>query len=208
MKAAIQMSLGLIVTVVFAIVLLSLAITWIQGMLSDITGITDDLTGQASAKLTDIFAETDSNFAVWPPEWEVTRGNGIKTLAGIRNNAADSQEHYYVMNVIPSGASESVCDTRDVRTCDSGVAGHSTLYDYMLTWVTTDPLKFRVNTLDSIEKVVVIEVPKDARKGYYLFNVVACYDEGSGTDLGTASNCLADSSNLWSSAESITIKAE
>jgi hypothetical protein len=210
-KAAIQMSLGFIVAVVFAVVLLSLAITWIQGMIGDITGITEDLTQQASAKLKNTFAETNQNFAVWPNDYRITRGNGIKFLAGIKNNAPDSKKHEYVINIIPAGASPSICDTRNVETCESSVTGYDKVSDFMLSWTTVETTVTSAPPLGTPEKSLTIEVPTSAETGWYIFNVVACYDRtdtGGILDLNPADsfNCMTDSNNIWSSAVSVTIQ--
>jgi hypothetical protein len=208
-KAAIQMSLGLIVAVVFAVVLLTLAITWIQTMISDITGITQDLTQQAESKISETFAESNSNFAVWPPDWELPGGNGIKFKAGIKNNDPDALSHDFVINIIPASASQQVCDTRDIRTCNSPKSG-LTVYQYMLEWTTVDPSVSKINPRDTAYKTVTIEVPADAPNGYYLFNVVACYDRDTDDNPVTprSLDCEADSDNIWSPAEPITIKVE
>lgn len=194
------MSLGLIVAVVFAIVLLSLAITWIQGMIGNISGITEDLTQQASTELRNTFADTNSNFAVWPTDYKIERGNGIQFLAGIKNR--DSVDHDYVINMIPAGASSAVCDTGEVKTCMSNVMTTKTVYDYVKSWVTVETTVSTAHPLDESTRHLTVEVPTNAEPGYYLFNAIACYDVG-GTPV--SSQCFGNSDNLWSTAQSVTI---
>ena len=57
-KGAIELSLGFIVTVVFAVVLLSLAIMWVRGMFGNIDIIAVDLTRQAQDEISATFSET------------------------------------------------------------------------------------------------------------------------------------------------------
>jgi hypothetical protein len=206
-KAAIQMSLGLIVAVVFAVVLLTLAITWIQGMIGDITGITKDLTQQAQTKLQDTFADTNTNFAVWPTDYPMKSGETVKLLAGIKNNAPDSQRHNFVVNIVPSGASYSICPEQDVSVCqhDSGM----TLGEFMTTWAAVDRVRSNIDVQSTAYKSITIEIPNTGVKaGSYIFNVVACYDRtGTGGIVEPNSlECLSDSDNIWSNAASLTIQ--
>lgn len=116
-KGAVELSLGFIVMVVFAVILLSLAIVWLQGVVRDIGGLTTDLTQQSANKIQEIFGETGENFAVWPSSYSMSAGKGIKLLAGIKNNARDGQAHRFVINMVPSTASNEVCPERDIKTC-------------------------------------------------------------------------------------------
>ena len=104
MKGAIQMSIGFIVAIVFAVILLSLFITWMQGFFGQINVITDDLTQEASVKIKDTFRNTESNFAIYPNEWSLDRGHELKLLAGVVNRDPDSQKHDFVINIVPTDA--------------------------------------------------------------------------------------------------------
>jgi hypothetical protein len=205
-KAAIQMSLGLIVAVVFAVVLLTLAITWIQGMIGDITQITEDLTKQAETKLRDTFAETSTNFAIWPTHYDMKPGESVKLLAGVKNNAPDSIRHDFVINVVPAGASYSICPEGDVSQCDSPEQG-VTLAEFMSRWVTVERTVSSIEVQTTAYKSLTIEAPKTAPSGSYIFNVVACYDRtGTGSIVTPSSfDCEGDSLNIWSNAASLTI---
>lgn len=205
-KAAIQMSLGLIVAVVFAVVLLTLTITWIQGMIGDITQITEDLTKQAETKLRDTFAETSTNFAIWPTHYDMKQGDSVKLLAGIKNNAPDSIRHDFVINVVPAGASYSICPEQEVSECDSPEPG-VTLEEFMSRWVTVERTTSSIDVQTTAYKSITIEAPKSAPSGSYIFNVVACYDRtGTGSIVTPKSfECEGDSSNIWSNAASLTI---
>jgi hypothetical protein len=205
-KAAIQMSLGLIVAVVFAVVLLTLAITWIQGMIGEITQITHDLTKQAETKLRDTFAETSTNFAIWPTHYDMKPGETVKLLAGVKNNAPDSQRHDFVIAAVPAGASYSVCPSGEVGTCNSPEPG-ITLEEFMSRWTTVERTRSSIEVQTTAYKSITIETPTNARAGSYIFNIVSCYDRtGSGSIVTPDSfNCQGDSDNIWSNAASLTI---
>jgi hypothetical protein len=155
MKGAIQMSIGFIVAIVFAVILLSLFITWMQGFFGQITVITEDLTQEASIKIKDTFKNTDSNFAVWPNEWTMDRGTELKLLAGIKNNAPDTQSHYYMINVLAP-------------------AGHPQ-ESLMNSWVDRTPFSSPqwVDFGSDLEIPVTI-TPTGVGAGTYTFDVIAC----------------------------------
>jgi len=170
------MSLGFIVTVVFAIVMLSLALTWLRGMIGGITGVTEDLTQQAQSNLRDAFRETGANFAVWPSQYELDRGAGIIMQAGLENDAPDGSSHYFKINVAPSAVSEGVCSGGDPASAGCTGPGGQNMVDYMNTWITFDrgPSTVAINTVGF--KRLDITIPSEARSGTYMFNVLACYD--------------------------------
>ena len=206
-KGAIQMSLGLIVAVVFAVVLLTLAITWIQGMIGDITQITHDLTKQAETKLRDTFAETSTNFAIWPTNYDMKTGETVKLLAGVKNNAPDSQRHDFVINIVPAGASYSLCPEGDLSVCESPLSG-VTLAEFMRRWATVEISTSSIDVQTTAYKSVTIETPTNAKAGSYIFNVVACYDrtETGGIVTPSSATCIGNSENIWSNAASLTVQ--
>jgi len=132
-KGAFQLSLGFIIAVVFGIVMLTLLISWIQGTFTGIGGLTNDLTQQAQSSLRDAFRQTGSNFAVWPSQYELERGKGLRMSSAIENNAPDSLTHYFIVNVIPAAVSDNVCPGGEL-TC--AAPGGGTMGDYMRKWVT------------------------------------------------------------------------
>jgi hypothetical protein len=202
-KAAIQMSLGLIVAVVFAVVLLTLTITWIQGMIGDISSITHDLTNQAQTKLQDTFAETSTTFAIWPTHYELSPGDTVKLSAGIKNAVSDGQRHDFVLNVVPAGASNSICPGGDVNDC----GGHP-IADEMASWATVERTVSSIAIQSTAYKSITIEIPPSTLPGSYIFNVVSCYDRTSTGSIVTPSSfaCEGNSDNIWSNAASLTIQ--
>jgi hypothetical protein len=205
-KGAVELSLGFIVMVVFAVILLSLAIVWLQGVIRDIGGLTTDLTQQSANKIQEIFGETGENFAVWPSSYSMSAGKGIKLLAGIKNNARDGQPHRFVINIVPSTASNEVCPERDITTC-SVSGGGGTLYDFMASWLTFDTAEAPVSQGATHTPWVEIKIPSSAVKGTYMFNVYCCYDAGT-SSAPVFSDCDSNvgMQNLWGgSAKSVVL---
>jgi hypothetical protein len=209
-KAAFQMSLGFIVAVVFAVVLLTLSVTWVQQLFGGVVTLTDDLTQDAHNKLQEEFRSTSKNFAVWPNRRTQGSGTTVILSAAIDNDADDGETHTYVMNVIPSAASASVCPGGDLETCSSPKTGKS-LYEYMLEWVTwtTGQQNIQINTLGFWD--ITVDVPTDVMKGQYMFNVVSCWDrDDDGNQMvPNAAQCSPVSSNIWGgSAQPLTMVIE
>ncbi len=159
LKAAFQLSLGFIVAVVFAVILLSLAITWLNQIMGDIGGLTNDLTQKASQKLDDIFSETDQTFAVWPSEYTVKRGTTLKTLVGIINRQPDSQEHDFSIYV---KSNNNVDDWIDKSAFENE--------------------RFTVQFNKDLKIPITITPKRDAPKGTYTFWIYACIDTSSCSD--------------------------
>lgn len=199
-KAAIQLSLGFIVAVVFAVVLLSLALSWLQGIFGGFTAITNDLTQQAQNKLRQTFEETNSNFAVWPNRYNLKRGTELKMSAGIKNNAEDGLNHVFVVNVIPAAASKSVCPGGDVSSCLA--PGGQTLYDYMLDWVTWDTSSNVIQINQVGYKTISIKPDSKAKLGTYIFNIVAC------KDMSNYQQCTPETLNWGGAPQQLTITLE
>ena len=201
-KAAFQMSLGFVIGLVFAIVLLSLALVWIRGVFEGFTGLTDDLTQQSQSALSDTFSTTTANFAVWPSNYELKPNTKLIMSAGIDNNAGDGQDHEFVINVIPAAASSNVLAARGCSTFDQCPL----LKEEMAKWTTFVTSSTLVQISTQGYRDINIKPAADAVKGFYIFNVVACYDKGGTGSVPTSGNCVANSPSLWGgSAQQITI---
>jgi uncharacterized protein YbdZ (MbtH family) len=186
-KGAFQLSLGFIIGVVFAIILLSLAIIWIQGLIGNITGLTTDLTNQAHTSIVETFENTNEDFAIWPPEYKMPAGSTLKMAAGIKNDAPDGQAHSFVINVlseeVPAGVNKN----------------------FVNNWIKfiKSPKTIAIGRHDEIP--ITFEIPNNAIKGVYLFRVVSCYDQdfsGNPVALGPTSyqTCQSTSTNMWGPA--------
>jgi len=186
-KGAIQMSLGLIVAVVFAVVLLSLMIVWIQGLASSLGGLTDDLFQQAQQRIRDTFQDSNSNFAVWPSQYTLPPGKSLIMAAGMKNNAPDGS---------------SAC-TGSFSSCQG--PGGLTMDQYMRSWLTFDGNPARGLINEVLYSSLTISVPDNSPKGTYIFKAISCYDLAS--PVPDYTNCLPTSPEtvLLSGAQSITI---
>ena len=196
-KGAIELSLGFIVAVVFAVVLLSLAIMWIQGMFSGITQLGDDLTQQSQTKLQETFSETNSNFAIWPNRYELAAGRELKMSAAIKNNANDGNTHNFVINVVPATVSDAVCAGGDLASCPE-------IATSMAKWVSGFKMPPQSTQINSIKTFPIsVTVPSNAVKGTYIFSVVACQEP-----ITSYSACTPQTLNWGGSAQdlSITVK--
>ena len=127
--------------------------------------------------------------------------------AGIKNNAPDSQRHDFVLNVVPAGASYSLCPSEDISTCDSPEAGVS-LGEYMRRWATVERTVSSIEVQTTAYKSITIDTSTGAQAGSYIFNVVACYDRTESGSIVTPSSagCMGNSDNIWSNAASLTIQ--
>ncbi len=110
-KGAIELSLGFIVMIVFAVVLLSLAIVWLRGMMESVSGLTESQIASANAELDEVFQRQLTVFALSksiinnPP---ATRGKAYPISVGFKNNLdtskLDSQGNaYFAVDVTAIG---------------------------------------------------------------------------------------------------------
>jgi len=197
-KGAIELSLGFIVAVVFAVVLLSLAILWLNNLFPQFMSITDDLTQQSQSKIQETFQTTQNNFAVWPDQYSLDRGRELRMSAGIKNDAEDGQNHNFVINVAPAAASRGVCPSPGtIDTCTA--PGGKLLKEFMQEWISWDssPGIIQINRVGY--KKISLKVPSNAVSGTYIFNVVAC------KDVYTYTECTPQTLNWGGSAQQITI---
>jgi hypothetical protein len=199
-KGAVDISIGFIVVIIFAVILLSLAIVWLRGTIEQITGLTTDLSQQAQSKLTETFRQATSNFAVWPNQYEIEPGKKLVMSGGVKNNAPDGQSHDFVINVVPIAASSSVCPTGNIETCT--VPGGITMKSFMEGWVTADKGPTRVEINGMWFPKITITLPNNAMKGDYIFNAMAC------KDILNPNDCTRTTLNWGGSSQSIMVTAK
>ncbi len=188
-KGAIQLSLGFIITVVFAVVLLSLAIYWLRGFFTGLEPLTVDLTQQAQSEIAKVFQNTDKNFAIWPARYSVEPGNKLIMAAGIRNNDQAGRVLYYVINM-------------KATSTDSGEN-----LDQVNTWVLVPGTATKIDPAATANRDLTLNIPSAAKQGNYLFDVYACYGE-SAEGAGTPSGCDINAANIWGSPQPVTITIE
>jgi hypothetical protein len=171
-KGAIQLSLGFIVAVVFAVVLLSLAVTWLQGIIGGIGTLTDDLTQKAHDTLSETFNTGTTNFAVYPKQYTLSPGRGVKLSVGIKNDDRDGQPHNFVIHLYPAMASSEIISTYGC----SNFAGCSQLQDDMVNWVTYSQETYRIQPNLFRFWDMTVTVPNNVVKGVYQYDIAACED--------------------------------
>ncbi len=195
-KGAIQLSLGFIVAVVFAVVLLSLAVTWLRGMIGTIGSLTDDLTQKAHDTLSETFNTGTTNFAVYPSEYKLSPGRSVKLSVGVKNDDRDGQPHTFVIHVYPAMASNEIISSYGC----SNFATCTTLQEDMLSWVTYSSEKYRIQPNLFRFWDMTISVPNNVVKGIYQYDVVACEDMDF-------EQCDRTTTN-WGSTQSLTIPVQ
>ncbi len=184
-KAAMQMSLGFIIAVVFAVVLLSLAIVWLRGMMENVGGLTIDLTQQARNELSDTFKQTRSNFAIWPKRQDMERGKTLVLSAGVKNNDPDANNKWFYVDV-------------ECAAADSPVSNAKAMAE---DWITVPETAAFAKSNDVVYRDITINVPNDAPEGNYIFDVIVCHWDSSPSSL----SCDSSSNNLWASQQPLTI---
>ncbi len=161
-KGAIQMSLGMIVAVVFAVVLLTALIVWINSMLSDITGISYEITKIAKDQLIEDLETTGKVVGVAAPaidEWG--RGNKGSIFLAVENDNPQSLTtyyyHIYLENLAGALAGEDAND----------------YFDEANLWLTnTGSIDAPPGEMGNAD--IIVTVPSTADVGVYQFRVAIC----------------------------------
>ena len=151
-KGAFQVSMGFIIAVVFAVIMLTLAITWIQGMFSGLSPLTHQVTDIARQNLLNELAAGGKVSIAAPAVSEWRRGETGSYALGIRNDDTAATKAFYV-NVYAENA-------------PIGALG----YDDWLTYSSAIDL----GPADQGTVDLIIRPAADARPGIYLFKAVVC----------------------------------
>lgn len=190
-KGAIELSLGFIVTVVFAVVLLSLAIFWLRNFFIGLEPLTVDLTQQAQSEIAKTFQNTDKNFAVWPSRYTIQPGKKLIMAVGIRNNDKEGRVLYFVVNM-------------KTTSTDSGTADSD-------SWILVPGTATKIDPSSSATRDITLNIPSSAKQGNYLFDVYACYGI-TASEAGSAPRCIisatSSANNIWGSPQPVTISVE
>lgn len=186
-KGAIQISLGIIVVVVFSVILLSLLLSWVYGIFDPFTEITHKVTDVARQELLSKLAQAGGRVGIAAPaitEWK--RGETGSFALGIRNSDP-ANDNTYSINVYLEQLGGALAGT-PASSLDQEVA----------SWLTFSDKEF-VEAGGSKSTNIIIKTKPDAQTGIYLLRVVVC-DAASCVDL--------NSPNLYGSAQfAIEIKA-
>lgn len=196
-KGAFQLSLGFIIGLVFAVILLTLSIMWIRGVFQGFSTMTDDLTQNARAQLANTFDYTQTNFDVSPAFYKLEPGRSVKLSAGVKNNDPSAQVHNFVIKVLPAAADYEIYTAEgcsDFESCTS-------LQEKMMRWVTYSKYSRSANPNDKEYWDITIRFPNDVKRGSYVFDVVACADV-------PWDDCDRTSTNKWGRTKQLTIEAK
>jgi hypothetical protein len=181
-KGAFDLSMSFIIVIVFAVVLLTLALTWIQGIFTDVQDMSDDMFKNSRGKIREMFTEGQDNFYIWPETYELqlSKSTKIAIAAGIKNDADDGENHKYVINAyatqVPKDANKN-----DVNA-----------------WLEFPETAKTVTINSDDSRMIAITIPSNAKKGNYFFEVAACFDMGGKEP--KSGSCNGDSENLWGPA--------
>jgi len=186
-KGAFQLSLSFIIGVVFAIVLLSLAIFWAQDIFQGFTDISESLKQDAAQKLEETFQESDENYAIWPSRYEVSPGTVLAVTAGVKNNAMDGAKHSFVIGVKQESGPGSIDATQ------------------WLDWAKSPK---KVNPNENTKIPILITVPHAITSGTYIFRITACSEckeprcppGGNTVSTVTSNACDPNGENVWGAA--------
>ena len=173
-KGAIQMSLGMIVAVVFSVILLSLLLTWVFGMFSPIEEITHKVTDVARQELLNRLAQSGGRVGIAAPavtQWK--RGETGSFSLGIRNNDP-ANDRTYGVNVY-------------LEQLGGALAGQpaASLKAEIDKWLTFSKTEF-VEAGGSKSSNIIIKPSINAQTGIYLLRAVVCAAPAC-TDMNSAS---------------------
>ena len=197
-KGAFQLSLGFIIGLIFAVIVLTLAVMWIRETFSGVSVLTDDLRQNAQNTLASTFDNEKSNFDVSPKRYDLDPGKGVILSAGIKNDADDAQAHQFVIRMYPGTADQQIVENygcTDFSTCDGLKAD-------MNRWLTYIHEIYRIEPNAKRFWDITVTFPEDVPKGTYMYDLVAC----EGNDV-TFDSCDRSSAN-WGSTKTLTIRAK
>ena len=185
-KGAFQLSLSFIIVIVFAVIVLALAISWIQGIFPTVTDLTHKVTDVATERLLDDLTTGSGRVGIAAPAvtaWK--RGETGSYAIGVRNVYSDKDTRFS-MNVY-------------LEEIGGDLAGRSvsSFVTDVQKWLTFSKDIF-IEKSSSETSDLIIRPPADASTGIYMFRVVVC-EAASCRDL--------NSGNLYGSAQ-FTIEIE
>jgi hypothetical protein len=163
MKAAFQMSLGFIVAVVFAVILLSLSLTWVQQIFTQVGTITHKTTDVAMQQLLQQLAATDKRVGIAAPAittWK--KGETGSYALGIKNKDADKSNTYYA-NVYLEQVGGDLSGTPV-----------SSLQSEVKKWITLSPPSLDLDPSGRDIINIIIKPPATASSGIYSFRAAVC----------------------------------
>jgi hypothetical protein len=161
-KAAIDLSLGFIVTVVFAVVLLGLALTWVSGIFTPLNQITYKVTDVAIQNLMKDMNTGNKKVGIAAPAvttWK--RGETGSYVLAVKNTDVN-QKHTFFANVYLENLGGELSGTNPSTMSD--VNG----------WITLSPTSLPLDPNDRDVINVIIKPVSNADTGIYSFRACVC----------------------------------
>ena len=141
---------------------------------------------EAELELSRIFQESNTNFAIWPPDanpYSVAGGTRIAVVAGIRNAAEDNQTHKYSIDI------KWIQGPEDPTS-----------------WITYDTTSKMVSYGNNIKTPAIISTPETAILGIHTFRITACTDQN--TPAGESDSCPAETPNVLQAPKNFVLQIQ
>lgn len=161
-KGAFQVSMGFIIAVVFAVVLLSLALSWLSGFMGQIGDVTHKVTDVARTELINKIAQTGATVGIAaPPVTSWQRGETGSFAVGIKNKFTDQSKTFFI-NVYLEQLGGSLAGTQA-----------SSMANDVSRWLTYSTTEF-VEAGGSTTSDLIMKPDASAKAGIYKFRVLVC----------------------------------
>lgn len=164
-KGAFQVSMGFIIAVVFAVVLLSLALSWLSGFMGQIGEVTHKVTDVARSELINKIAQTGATVGIAaPPVTSWNRGETGSFAIGVKNKFTDQSKTFF-MNVYLEQLGGALAGTQA-----------STMQGEVDDWLTYSRTEF-VEAGGSVTSDLILKPDTAADSGIYKFRVLICENQ-------------------------------
>ena len=195
-KAAIDLSLGFIVTVVFAVVLLGLALAWVSGIFNPLNQITYKVTDVAIQNLMKNMDTGNKKVGIAAPDvttWQ--RGATGSYALGVKNTDVN-QKHTFFGNVYLENLGGDLAGTDP-----------NSIMSEINKWITPiSPLELDPSQRDST--AVIIKPSPQAATGIYSFRVCVCTSISDKDCHGTSPGIYETSSPSLYGCQSFALEIE
>lgn len=168
-KGAFQVSMGFIIAVVFAVIMLVLAIGWLQGMFPGITQLTNQVSDIARQRLLDELAAGGKVSIAAPAVTAWGRGQTGSFALGMRNDDPSTSKTFYINIEL---------DTLGGELSGQPLASYATQSEAWLTY--SKSLFLDPSAQGTVD--IIIRPATTANVGIYVFKAYVC-------DSGTAATC-------------------
>jgi len=145
------MKRGIILIVVILVIAVLFVWWYNQQGNTIISNPPEDWEQYAQTRIQEELIQTQSDFAIFPKNYILERGNSLKMSAGIKNDASDGQAHNFVINIIPNSVSQQ-------------------------NWVIWDTADYEIQANKTRFITIIVEPPTSVTEGTYTFNILACKD--------------------------------